>query len=111
MLHIGGAVTEDAKPRAAVAGQSAHPEMGAHPAGVLERDEVVVVHLCSSAADLELGVDGLHWPEELNRLIGEMAAEIEEQPACLVGVCSLPPAGTDLGAPALEPGLEAKNTP
>jgi len=74
---------------------------------MVERDEVVVVHLCAWTAKLELGVDGLHGPEELNRLVDEMSAQVEEQPTCVVSVLS--PAGSDLGAPALESGLEPKN--
>jgi hypothetical protein len=71
-------------------------------------DEDVVVHLDVVAAEVHLGVDVGRSSEELHRLVDEVAAEIEEQPARLLWCPPLPPrSGRRRRLPALESRLEA----
>jgi hypothetical protein len=74
---------------------------------VLEGEEVVVVHLGALASDVELGIDLPHRPEELQRLVDKVAAEVEQQAAALLGARALAPAVPGLRPPALEARLEA----
>src|SRR6266545_733284 len=85
MLRVGGVRAEDAETQAALRRDGAHPQMGDHARRVFECNEDVVVDLRAGATDPELGVDSLRWAEELEGLVHEMAAEIEQETACLLG--------------------------
>ena len=65
--------------------------MRAHADGVLERDEDVVVDQRAGAARVDLGVDAMHRAEQRERLVDEMRAEVEQQPAALAGARQLAP--------------------
>ena len=56
-----------------------------------QRDERVVVDGDAGAARVELGVDAPYRPEQEQRLIDQVAAEIEQQAAGFVGPVQHPP--------------------
>ena len=101
MLHERGAVSEDSETRPELAREGAHPEVRADTGGVLEREEDVVVDLSARPAHVHFGVGAFHGPEELERLVHEVAPEVEEEPARLVS--PLAPGTGELRSPALEP--------
>ena len=72
---------------------------------VLEREEDVVLHLRAGASRVDLRVHELGWAEELERLVDEMRAEVEEQSARLGWL--LAPGARELRPPAVDPRLEA----
>ena len=74
---------------------------------MLEGEEVVVVHLGALASEVELRIDLPHRPEELERLVDKVAAEVEQQAAALLSVRAFAPAAPGLRPPALEARLEA----
>src|SRR5262249_2724559 len=78
VLHVCAPVAEDAQARSGLRGREAHPEVRADAGGVGEGDEAVVVDLGARAAAVELGVHRGDGTEELERLVDEMAAEVEE---------------------------------
>src|SRR5262245_25356722 len=76
---------------------------------VRERDEGVVVGASTCSQGVQLGVDLGRGPEKLERLVDEVAPEVVEQPAGVLRIPGLAPSAGELGAPALEPRLEARN--
>ncbi|GAA3101123.1 hypothetical protein GCM10020001_017580 [Nonomuraea salmonea] len=79
------------------------------PARVGERDERVVVGLHALAPHVALAVDRAYGAEQLQRLVHQVAAEVVQQPAHLIGPAALAPAALGHGPPALEARLEAQH--
>ena len=76
---------------------------------VLEGEEDVVLRYGALAPRIELRVQPARRAEELQRLIDEVAAQVEEQPPALRRN-ALPPSAAHLRAPALEARLEPVHT-
>ena len=55
----------------------------------------------------DLGVHRVGWAEQVQGLVDQVAAQVEQHTARLVGVGGLPPPGRRSGAPVLEARLEA----
>src|SRR5688572_2936612 len=72
-----------------------------------ERDEHVVIHLDAWSPGIELRVDIRDGTEQLQRLIDEVRAEVEEQPTRFRRIRLLAPASPRLRTPALESRLES----
>src|SRR5688500_6947601 len=77
----------------------------------MDGDEGVVVDVGARAPVVELRVDLARVAEEDDCLVDQVAPEVEQDPACLLGLCALPPAGSRDGTPALEARLEARDAP
>ena len=82
--------------------------MRAGAAHVVDGDERIVIHLHAVAPAIELGVDVERGTEEQERLIDEMAPEIEEETSGLFRCAALTPVVPRDGAPAIESRLQAK---
>jgi hypothetical protein len=114
-LHVepvfreGRALAENTKTRPDLGRHGAHPEMRVDAGFVLESDKGIVVDACSGAARLELSVHGPDRPEQLEGLVDEMAAEVEENTSPLLRRRPLAPTFGNLRAPPLETRLEPKD--
>ncbi len=83
--------------------------MADHPGAVSEREEVVVVPGQATAAR-DLRIYGRDWAEQMQRLIDQVAAEVQQQAAAVRGRVALAPCvRTGLRAPALESRLVAQH--
>ena len=76
---------------------------------MLEGEEDVVVHLRAGPQPPQLGVHRGRRTEELEHLVDQMRAEVEQEPARVLGAPTFPPPVlVDHGAPALEARLEPR---
>ena len=107
-FHEARTTAKHSESRADLGGQRAHEEMRALAICMRDGDEGVVVDLHTGTPPVELGVDVACGTEQDQRLVDEMTAEIEEQPAGLVSRAPLTPVVSRCGTPSLEAGLEAK---
>ena len=98
---------EHPQPRPGRAGHRRGPQVADRARGMAQSDEDVVVGR-QPTTGVDLGVDLGDGAEQCERLVGEMAAEVQQQPSALAGGLRLAP-GPRLGrrAPALEPRLVA----
>ena len=74
---------------------------------MLEREEDVVVHLCSRPQLPHLGVHRASRPEQRKRLVDRVRTQVEQHPTGVLRRTGLAPlADVDLRAPALKARLE-----
>src|SRR4029079_17755257 len=78
----------------------AHPQVRDLATLVRQRDERVVVHPRTRAPRDHLAVHGLRRTEQLDRLVHQVRAQVEQHAAALRRVAALAPALLDLGAEA-----------
>ncbi len=111
-LLVGGAQPEHPHPRSSDGGQDAHPEVAPHTVLVLERHERVVVDLGARPSTVDLGIDGQRGTEQPDRLIDQMAPEVEQEAAGFLGVSPFTPRSlADRRPPPFEPRLEPDDRP
>src|SRR5262249_30739318 len=101
VLDVGGVLGEHATAWAQARRREAHPHVRAHAGGLGDRDEHSVFDPGRRAAGVDLGVDGGGRPEEHERLVDEVAPEVEQHAASLLGLGQLAPAAADIRPPAL----------
>src|SRR5215218_1163012 len=77
VLDIGAARTEHPQPGPDLGGEHTRPQVRAHPARVLERDEHVDVAFDACPTPVDLGVDAAWRPEQQQRLVHQVTAEIQ----------------------------------
>ncbi len=83
--------------------------MRANAGDVRERQEHVVVHGDPGSPAVELRIHARHRPEQVQRLVHEMGAQIVQEPRRAAGRVALAPAPHRHRTPALESGLEAQH--
>src|SRR5687767_1043495 len=83
--------------------------MRPHARRVGQREEDIVVDLRARASRVELRVNSRHRPKEEERLVDQVATEVEQEAAGVLGLAALAPAHRHGGSPALEARLEAKD--
>ena len=71
-----------------------------------QRDERIIVGVDAWPTAIEVGVDVAHGPEENERLVDEMAPEVEEKTAGFVRRAALAPAARRDRSPTLEARFE-----
>src|SRR5262249_54389215 len=85
--------------------------MRSNAGGVGQRDEGVVVGIDALPPTVKVSVHVADGPEQDERLVNEVAPEIEKQPACLVSRPALAPAACGRWPPSLEPRFEPQRRP
>src|SRR6185437_10765780 len=99
---------DDTHAWASDARDDAHPQMRHLAAREPQRHEAVVIRLRARSPMRLLSIDGIGPAEELERLVNQVRAEVEEQPTRQRWIGALPPGvGLRSRAEALEAALEA----
>ena len=102
VLHERGAIPENTEARPGLAGDDARPQMRVDSGIVSEGDEGVIGDPGFRAPGVKLCIDAPRRPEQLQRLIDHVTAEVVENPAGILGLGAFAPALRDLRSPALE---------
>src|SRR4029450_6685288 len=103
-LLVCGTHPQHAHPRSWDRREDAHPQVAPDTRPVLERDEDVVVDLGRRPPSVDLGVDGPGWAEQHDRLIDQVAPQVEQEAA---GLLPVPPFTPRLRADPRTPPLES----
>ena len=104
---VPGGRSQHAEARPGPRREPAHREVGARAVVVQQREERLVCADAARTKNRQLGRGQGRGPEQLQRLVDEVAAEIEHDPGSLAGGGRVLPAPAELGRPALERRLEA----
>ena len=83
--------------------------MGADAIFVRQRHEHVIVALDALTPLIQFGIDLGDRPEQIKRLVDQMAADVKEQSAALVRHAAFLPAAFGCGSPAFQPGFKAQD--
>jgi len=102
ILDVCGSASQKAKARTGLCSDRAHEKVRAHPRGVAERDEGVVVDFNRRSATVQLRIDVTRGPEENQRLVDEMTPKVVEEPACFLRRALLAPSRFRNWTPSLE---------
>src|SRR3569833_4289594 len=103
-LGVAGLLTADVEPRPGHRRETGHEEPGPGAVLVGQHEERVVVALSRAAAE-DVGVHLLDRPEQLARLVDEVGAEVEQDPATAGDARGRLPVPRALRLPPLEAGL------
>ena len=104
LLQIAARGTEHPDPGRELPRSQIHRQMRAHSGGVLQGKENIVVARLLGPTGVELAVHPLHRAEQLQGLVDQVRAQVEQHPVARAGRGF--PGFADLRRPALHPGLE-----
>ena len=108
---VAGLGAQDPVARPQLCGAQVHPQVRAHPAAVVQCNEGIVVGPFLRAPRLQFPVHLPHRPEQLQRLVNQVRAQVVEHAAAGLGGGPDLPWLDRVRGPALQPRFEAVHLP